>query len=1149
MVVIIASLFLPFQPQFEINASQTEAAALVETQPIKIPAGAGGISASTNDSTNALSRKRTSSVHSNSPFSAIDNNLGTDFCDPNSNRNNDTPNHNQPQVSSELFMENLTANATNTAAAGTPANVVHKHGNSSVEEFFASGGSSLPTTSILGEVNSGNSSAPYSTVSSPAPCDLVSGPAGSGSTTVNSNDATAALLKNVNRSLLYQSVLNSSQSTAALEGDSPYHSNSPRSTVITPRSRHLPDMSSSVVDLPKAKQQQQQQLALPAMRRVHRRSSGANTSSGTPTTVGAMNSAAASTAVPTSAAPSRLKYSINAYDSPYQSSPSLLSKDGVINESDSDDLSVEYEDDLECAQRYRHNVPKFGGYSNNAKLRASLLMGSQNIFKTVPWKIVPCGKGNGGLKNAVSTALLEKNIDEPVTWVGTVGIPTDTIPKDVLGKITNELKTDYHSAAVISDDITFKGAYKNFCKQILWPTLHYQIPDNPNSKAFEDHSWNYYQHLNQQFADKIAETYQDGDVIWVHDYHLMLVPGMVRQKIPNAKIGFFLHVSFPSSEVFRCLAQRENILTGILGANSVGFQTEEYARHFLQTSNRLLMTDVDSNELKYKGRIIYVNSTPIGIDVFNLDTQMRGEQVTQWRKLIRDRWSGKKLIVGRDQFDRIRGIKKKLLAYEMFLRSNTEYIDKVVMIQICLGSDRDPELEREIMVVVDRINSLSSDISISQPVVFLHQDLDFSQYLALNCEAEMFIVTTMREGMNLTCHEFVACSEEKNAPLLLSEFTGSASVLKSGAFLINPWDIRKISQTIKLALELPKEEKRRRWKRMLKSILNNDSDNWIESSLSSINNSWEFNQERSKVFTLSHEQVYSSYVSSKKHVFILKISEPPTPRMLSILTELGAHNIVYVMNSFSRAMLERLYSRVSNIGLIAENGAFVRLNGNWFNIVEDVSWKDDIVKVIEDKVERLPGSYYKTGDSMIRFHTENAEDKDRVASVVGEAITHVNTLFIDRGIHAYIHKNIVFVQQVGLALKALKFLLNFYNSVSDTSSSTPSSALHSPADSPQLGPVTPSLTPGATANSGGNGAGYFSTTRNGSRIDFLSITGSSSPVIEPLFQFVNELSKKHEISYAYSVVYGGTTSTYAKEHIEGLNELFTVLEDLSKVLE
>lgn len=199
--------------------------------------------------------------------------------------------------------------------------------------------------------------------------------------------------------------------------------------------------------------------------------------------------------------------------------------------------------------------------------------------------------------------------------------------------------------------------------------------------------------------------------------------------------------------------------------------------------------------------------------------------------------------------------------------------------------------------------------------------------------------------------------------------------------------------------------------------------------------------------------------------------------------------------------------------------AVVDVRGRWLGVVSE-----DFAALVEDGI-------------------------DRVSSVVGEAITHVNTLFIDRGIHAYIHKNIVFVQQVGLALKALKFLLNFYNSVSDTSSSTPSSALHSPADSPQLGPVTPSLTPGATANSGGNGAGYFSTTRNGSRIDFLSITGSSSPVIEPLFQFVNELSKKHEISYAYSVVYGGTTSTYAKEHIEGLNELFTVLEDLSKVLE
>lgn len=1099
MVVIVASLFLPFQPQFEIDASEGDAAALIESQPVKLPSN----SYAGPESGDSLRKNRASSVHSNSPFLGSD--LGdSEHANPGVSREADGTPAKGPvtDISSEKFMENLTANAHNTGATGTPVNPIHNHANTSVEEFF----SSHPSAAPLANLNqSGASSKNYSATSTPG-TEAIFSP-------VPTHDPTANLLRNVNKSL-YQNVVSGGASPvlpAAFEGNTPPQASQPSGTVITPKSRELPDLNSSVVDLPKAKQQQ---YSLPAMRRVHRKSSNAS-----PPPVEAKEF---------KAQPHLAKHALV---------PSAL-KNEVIEESDSDNFLSDNEGDE------RSRVPQFGGYSNTARTRSALLRGSKNIFGRVPWKIVASGKGNGGLKNAITTAAAEKTIPEPVKWIGTMGIPTDSVPGNVLKDVSNELSSNYNSVAIISDDITFKGAYKNFCKQILWPTLHYQIPDNPKSKAFEDHSWNYYQDLNQSFADKIVETYNDGDIIWIHDYHLMLVPGMVRQKIPDAKIGFFLHVSFPSSEVFRCFAQRESILNGIVGANYVGFQTEEYARHFLQTANRLLMTDVDAKTLKYRGRVIEVGSAPIGIDAFILESELRSEQVQNWRQLIRGRWAGKKLIIGRDQFDRIRGLRKKLLAYERFLRANPDYVSRVVLIQICLGSDKDPDLEREIMIVVDRINALSPDISVSQPVVFLHQDLEFAQYLALNCEADMFLITTMREGMNLTCHEFIVCSREKNAPLLLSEFTGSASTMKDGAFLINPWDTKQIAQDIKTALDLSPEEKRRRWKELYKSIMRNDSDFWIKHSLSEINTSWDFNQERSTVFNLSLDSLLSSYKSSKKRVFILKLSEPPTARIISILSDLSATNIVYAFSSFSRNMMERLYTRTPNVGLVAENGAFVRLNGHWFNIVEDNSWKDDVIKVIEDKVERLPGSYYKAGESLVRFHAENAEDQDRVSGVVGEAITHINTLFGDRGIHAYLHKNIVFVQQVGLALKAVQFLMGYFNSISSTTNTTPQ---HSVENSPLLSPMMSQgmandvTSPGAQSS----GSSYFSLGRNVTHVDLLAITGSSSPVIEPLFDYVNDLAKKRSIKTGYSVVYGiSSLSTYAKDHVEGLNELFSMLEKL-----
>ena len=1060
MTIIVASLFLPFQPQFEVNADQEQTAELVDSKLVKI-SGEQEAHANKNLPDVRVQETDAYATAATQPF-----------------LNSRTPlalssaasqlNVKQGPLSSEQFLENLTANAT---TAGTPVNPnLGVHGHASAEDFF--------TTNNSTAINNNASSPPFS-VSSIAP-------------EINANvdgtdtmDVTADLLDNVNKSLLLHSVLNSGQGVSspnAVEGHTATHLTNPNTTVITPKSRAVPESNPGVVNFDNYKERRDSQSnsAFPSMKRVASGSHG----------------------------PSHLKYSQNAIDAALESD--------VIDDAD-DRQNSEAESDYETDRKVHYNVPGFGGYSSTSKR----LKNSLEIFSRVPWKIVPSRKGNGALKNAINTSILEKDIKDGVKWVGTLGIPTDEIPVETTKKIVKDLNENYQSSAVIADDVTFKGAYKNFCKQILWPTLHYQIPDNPNSKAFEDHSWNYFQRLNQYFAEKIVSIYEDGDIVWVHDYHLMLVPGMVRQKLPNAKIGFFLHVSFPSSEVFRCFAQRENMLEGILGANFVGFQTAEYARHFLTTANLLLTADVSGDHLRYKGKVVSVKSTPIGIDAFDLANQLLTDPVTKWRQLIRQRWAGKKLIVCRDQFDKIRGLHKKLLAYERFLRENPDYIEKVVLIQICIGKSSDPELERKVMVVVDRINSLSISISVSQPVVFLHQDLDFAQYLALSSEADLFLINTFREGMNLTCHEFIVCSREKNSPLLISEFTGSAELLKDGAILINPWDTRHLAKCIKIGLEMPLDERKRRWKIMMKSLINNDSTNWIMSNLQAIEHCWEFSKESSTLFSLSSEELASEYQSASNKLFILKISEPPSPRMLAILRELSSRCTVYIMNTFSKTTLENLYGRVGNLGLIAEGGAYVRLNGTWYSIVDHVDWLEEVTKILDTKIERLPGSYYKLADSMVRFHTENAEDQDRVASVIGEAMTHINTLFADRGIHAYVHKNILFVQQKELSLETTKFILKFHNSgkVYNTGHSTPSKHNNE-----------------MTAMFSGQS----------DTIDFICVAGSTSPTIEPIFKLVKDATLAGNLRYGHTIVYGDAPSTYAREHTSGWNELFNIFQDLAK---
>lgn len=777
------------------------------------------------------------------------------------------------------------------------------------------------------------------------------------------------------------------------------------------------------------------------------------------------------------------------------------------------------DDDYENGREYQ--IPKFGGFSSEKLLHPQ---DKTNIFETAPFQVVPFAKGNGGLKNAINSSL-EDGIVKDYVWLGTIGIPTDELSDKTKNKITKKLRDDYHSESVLPSDFTFQGHYKGFCKQILWPTFHYQIPDNPNSKAFEDHSWEYYRQLNQEFADKIVEIYKDGDIIWVHDYHLLLVPEMVRSKLPNAKIGFFLHVSFPSSEVFRCFAQRENLLKGLIGANSINFQTDEYARHFLQTCNKLLLADISEDELRYKGSSVKVASAPVGIDANKLIKQQHSEIVTSWRALIKERWPNKKLVVARDKFDRIRGVKQKLLAYEIFLKKNPEFVESTVLIQVCLRSSAtDPVLETEIMSIVDRINSLSPNISNSQPVVFLHQDIDFTQYLALISEADLFVVSSMREGMNLTCHEFIVATNEKKSPLILSEFTGSAAVFTKGALLINPWDIKGVSDCYEKAFNLSPEDKFKNWKALYDVVMKQDCDYWVESSLKLIEESWKVNQEQKNYHALKVENFLETYRKAKDRLFILNLTVIPTERFLTILNELSHDNDVYMLSTFKRTDLERIYSRVPRLGLIAENGGFIKLKngGPWISIARNDSksrWIETTSKVANSFAERLPGSYVEIGDSTLKFHTEQVEDQERKSSSIGDLIFHVNNS--ESNIHATLINNTVIVQESDITLRGVKFLINYITKTGSI------------GDAEVLTPSIPSSPLSASNQS--------EKELLPKKIDFLTIAGNSNLILEPVLEFANELN---DVSNVFTIAFGGDFSN-AQEHVEGLNELFTVLNKAS----
>ncbi|KAK7885796.1 Trehalose-6-P synthase/phosphatase complex subunit [Exophiala xenobiotica] len=648
--------------------------------------------------------------------------------------------------------------------------------------------------------------------------------------------------------------------------------------------------------------------------------------------------------------------------------------------------------------------------------------------------------GNGGLFNAIDAATDAGQLDEKL-WVGTLGCPIDVLEDHMKENIAEKLENDYDSLAVYVSDSDLNGHYEHYCKTILWPVFHYQIPDHPKSKAYEDHSWIFYVKVNEAFADRIAKNYKKGDVIWIHDYHLLLVPGLLRQRLPEAEIGFFLHTAFPSSEIFRCLAVRSELLEGILGANMIGFQNDEYGHHFLQTCSRLLNVEATKHGVILEsGRFVHVNTCPIGIDPKAVDQQRGSPEVLDWVKTITEKYRGKRIIVGRDKLDNIRGVRQKILSYELFLNKYPEYKDQVVLIQIATSSTEDPELSATVADIVTRVNSTHSTLA-HQPLVFLKQDIDFGQYLALLTVAECLMITSLREGMNLTSHEFVMCQDgkfanPKHGPLVLSEFTGSATVFGNNAILVNPWHYTQCADAIKQALEMPTEERERRWKGMYDIVVNQNATAWYHQYMEALHHAWKEHsvREATSVPRLSVSSVKTKYQKASKRLIILDYEGTlaswgsptdiilTTPkRSIDVLNDLieDERNIVYVMSSRMPEELERLFSPVSGLGMIAENGAYVKApdTDEWEELANaDAAkvWKQGVRSILQYYVDRIEGSRIEERHSSVVLDYAEAEDMAGAFKQAGECANHINDACQGQNVCAVPVEDGLYISEVGI---------------------------------------------------------------------------------------------------------------------------------------
>ncbi|EGN98939.1 glycosyltransferase family 20 protein [Serpula lacrymans var. lacrymans S7.3] len=448
---------------------------------------------------------------------------------------------------------------------------------------------------------------------------------------------------------------------------------------------------------------------------------------------------------------------------------------------------------------------------------------------------------SGGLVSALSGFKKSLNF----TWIGWPGF---FIPLKDRPHVDKRLMEEYSCQAVYLDDDVADRHYNGFSNSILWPLFHY----HPGEMNFDEENWLAYRQANMRFAEAVRSQLTPGAMVWVQDYHLMLLPMLLRglidgtnnvgdftkreltkitegiedsiptpnKRIPGIKIGFFLHTPFPSSEIYRILPVRREILLGILFCDLIGFHTYDYARHFLSSCTRILGLPTMPNGVEFEGRLAHVGTFPIGIEPASFIDNLQKDSVKSRISQLEQRFGGVKVIVGVDRLDYIKGVPQKLHALELFLTQHPEWIGKVVLVQLAVPSRQDVEeyqnLRSTVNELVGRINGRFGTVEF-MPIHFMHKSLQFDELCALYAVSDVCLVSSTRDGMNLVSYEYIACQQARQGVMILSEFAGAAQSL-NGSIVVNPWDSQQVADAIHEAVTMDGETRAENHRKLFKYV-------------------------------------------------------------------------------------------------------------------------------------------------------------------------------------------------------------------------------------------------------------------------------------------------------------------------------------------
>jgi trehalose 6-phosphate synthase/phosphatase len=599
-------------------------------------------------------------------------------------------------------------------------------------------------------------------------------------------------------------------------------------------------------------------------------------------------------------------------------------------------------------------------------------------------------QSSGGLVSAIKSyfdnAAAQRSDLTGRMWMGVADFPQEEWEQV---KSSATAQPDFEVLPVFVDEDVYENFYNGFANSVLWPLFHYFS----TLATYESRYFDAYVQVNQQFAERLVPLLEPGDQLWIHDYQLMLLPHLIRSKRPDATIGFFLHIPFPSYEIFRLMPTewKKMLLHGVMGADLIGFHTYDYVQHFLQSVKMILGVESYFHNLQYQDRLIRIDLFPIGIDYDKFHSAASDPEVEEIRDKARRNLEDKKIIFSVDRLDYTKGLMQRLTGFEFFLDRYPEWREKVVFIlnivpsrsTIPAYSERKKQIEEKIGTINGKFSTISW-----QPVLYRYTHLSFQELVALYQAADVALITPLRDGMNLVAKEYVASSTGKGV-LVLSEFAGAASEL-SEAILVNPTDTFDVASSITRALAMPLYEQRNRITLMQRRLQEYDVFKWVNDFMDQLSQVKQDQRKQTvkllddKAFAMIHRH----YHGSKNRCLLLDYDgtlvpftripseAAPDGAVRDLLTRLAADpkNHVVIISGRDVSSLDRWLGNLP-ISLVAEHGASYRLrNGVWQQMVSVSDlWKDEIRRIMQLFVLRCAGSFVEEKTNTIAWHYRNTQ--------------------------------------------------------------------------------------------------------------------------------------------------------------------------------